>query len=70
VPPLLQRHLDGEEFSIVHIIVPLSRDKTMGEEGAGVQFLVLGRTLGQDGPHSDIQSVDLHHKLTGQVWMD
>jgi hypothetical protein len=35
-------HLDGEEFSISHIIVPLSRDKTMGEESTGVQLLVLG----------------------------
>ena len=42
----------------------------MGEEGAGVQFLVLGRTLGQDGPHSGIRGIDLHHKLTGQIWMD
>jgi hypothetical protein len=42
----------------------------MEEKSTGVQLLVLGRTLGKDGPNSDIRGIDLHHKLTGQVRMD
>jgi hypothetical protein len=32
--------------------------------------LVLGITLGQDGPHSNVRSVDLNHELTGWIRMD
>ena len=42
----------------------------MGKEGAGMQILVLGRTLGQDSPYSDVGGVDLHHELMGRDRVD
>ena len=32
-------------------------------------LLVLGRPLGQDGPHSNVRNVNLNHKLTGRIGM-
>jgi hypothetical protein len=40
------------------------------DDGTGRQLLVLGRSLGQDGPHSNIRIINLYHKLTGRIWMD
>ena len=37
----------------------------MGQEGTGMQLLVPGRPLVQDGPNSNIRSIELYHKLTG-----
>ena len=48
VPPLF--HLACQEFSVAYIIVPLCRIETMGQEGTGMNLLVLGRSLGQDDP--------------------
>ena len=42
----------------------------MGQKGAGMELSVLGRSLGQDGPHSNIRSINLYHKLTGWIRMD
>jgi hypothetical protein len=53
------------KFSISHVIVPLSGIKTTGQERAGMQLLVLGRKLVQDGLHSNVRGVNLQHKLTG-----
>ena len=53
-PSLLQRHLNCKELPITNVIVPLSGVEVMRKESAGVQLMVLGRTLGQNGPHSNI----------------
>ena len=70
MPPHLQGHLDCEKFPINKVIIPLSGIKVMGQESARMQLFVLGRTLGQNGPHSNVQVVDPHHELTGRVRMD
>ena len=42
----------------------------IGQEGTGMKLLVLGRSLGQDGPHANVRSINLKYKLTRPVWMD
>ena len=73
VQQLLQHHLDRKRHldrsPIFHVIVPLSGFEMMGEETAGMQLLVLDRTLGQDGAHSNVRGANLHHTLTGRVQM-
>ena len=70
VPPLLQLQLDHQKFPVTYIVVSLSGVETIGQEGTGMELLVLGRSLGQNGPHSNVRSIDLNHKLTGRVQMD
>jgi hypothetical protein len=70
VPPLLQLHLDHQKFPVTYVVVSLSGVETIGQEGTGMELLVLGRSLGKNGPHSNVRSIDLNHKLTGWVWMD
>jgi hypothetical protein len=70
LPPFLQHHLHREKLPIPHIVVPLHGIEAVGEEGAGMQLKVQGRTLGQDSPHSDIRSIGLHHELMGRVRMN
>ena len=67
VPPFFQRQLDGEELTVPNVIISLCRGQTSGVEGTGVQLLVGGRFLGQDGPHSQIGSVHLNHELPFRV---
>jgi hypothetical protein len=66
----LQRNPDRQEFPVAYVIVPLCRIETMGQEGTGMECLVLGSLLGQDGLHSNIRSINLYHKLTGRIRMD
>jgi hypothetical protein len=57
-------------FSVAYIVVPLCRIETMGQKGTGMKLLVLGRSLGQDFPHSNVRSINLYHKLLRWVQMD
>jgi hypothetical protein len=62
--------LHHKKLPIPHMVIHLRGSEAMGEEGAGMQLKVQGRMLRQNRPHSDIQSISLHHKLTGRVRMN
>jgi hypothetical protein len=36
-------------------------------EGTWMQLKIQGGTMGQDSPHSNVQSIDLHHELGAVV---
>jgi hypothetical protein len=48
-------HLDHQEFSVTYDVVSFCRVETIGQEGTWMEVLVLGGSLGQDSPHSNVR---------------
>lgn len=56
--PFLRSQLDGQWFSVAHIIVSLSRANFPGKESTGVNLVIIGRALGEVYPHTHFRDVE------------
>lgn len=54
LPPLLQLHLNRQQFPISNVIISFSWRQAKGEKGTGMELVVGGRALGKHGPHTNI----------------
>ena len=70
VSPLLQGSLDSQQLTVPHVIIPLHRGESPGQEGDWVDLLVLLHPLRQNGPDARVRSVDLDDELAIGVGED
>lgn len=50
VLPLLQRHLNHQQFLISNVMISFSWRQAAGEKGTGMELVVGGQALGKHGP--------------------
>ena len=70
VPPLLEGHVDGQKFPVSHVIIPLGRGESSGQEGDRVDELVLLRALGKHGSDAYIRRIHLYDELLAGIGED
>jgi len=62
-------NLEPSLLPVPHIIILLSWKEASGEEGTGVDFVVVWGSLGEYGSHSYVRGVNLHNELQTLVWV-
>ena len=62
--------MDGQNFSVTYVIIPLGRGESSGQEGDRVDELVLFRPLGQNGSDAYVRRIHLYDELSAGVGED
>ncbi|CAJ0939695.1 unnamed protein product [Ranitomeya imitator] len=67
--PFLECPLHGQQLSIAHIIITLSRRKLPGKEGAWFHHRAIRTSLRQNSPCSNLRSINLDLERKRNIWL-